>query len=648
MKSGVMRSSFQHYIWNLVGAFFLLMLAACGGGGGSPGTVAGSSGASTASTPTSISLLFSSPELPSSGAAGSDVTVTALVKNSSNNAIAAVPVTFSANSGALTAVSAVTDANGKATASLGTSGDRTNRTITVTVHAGTISASGTVNVVGTAVNIVGPNTVTAGGTGEFAISVRDQAGSAVAGVPVTISSAKGNPIAVKTSGGGTAAAPLTNSQGQVVVTVTGAQSGNDTLTASAQGSTFSYAFNVNAVQLSVSTSVSQANVQACTPISARYENSGVGQNGTINISASRGTIYSDAACSAPLGSSAVPVTAGNAQVTYIASTTVGIATITATVVNGPTAQTNLEFVAPLTASATLSVMADPAVISTSGTGQTSSSELTVVVRDGTAQNNLVKGAVIEFSIVADQSGGALSSPSVVTTDRNGTAKVTFNAGVAPTPSNGVTIQARIQGTTKTATTNLTVSRKSLFITAGTGNKLEAPSNSTYKQDYTVFVTDASGNPVPDVTVTASILPVYYWKGEYALDVDPATTRSGWYIPASSYRCPNEDLAPQNGILDAGEDANNNGKLDPGIPLNVTSSGKTDATGTAVVSILYPKDRGNWTDVQLTIRGFVVGTESFYQTGVYTLPVLTADTADSTTPPPGRYSPYGTNPCNVAN
>lgn len=647
MKSGVMRTSFRNFVQYVIGAFLVLMIASCGGGGGSPGTVAGSTGTS-ATTPASVSLLFSSPELPSSGAASSEVTVTALVKNASNNAVASVPVTFAADSGALTSVATTTDANGKATASLGTSGDRTNRTITVTVRAGNITATGTVNVVGTTVSIIGPNTVTSGGTGEFSISVRDQAGVAVAGVPVTISSSRGNPIAIKTSGGGSSTAPLTNSQGQVVITVTGSQAGSDTLTASAQGSSFTYGFNVNAVQLLVSTSATQANVQACTSIFARYENAGVGQNGTINISASRGTIYSDSACTTPLGSSSVPVTSGNAQTTFIASTTVGITTITATVVNGPTAQTNLEFVAPLTSSATISLAADPAVISTSGTGQTSSSELTVVVRDGTTQNNLVKDAVVEFAIVNDQSGGALSSPSVVTTDRNGTAKVTFNAGVATTPANGVTIQAKIQGTTKTATTTLTVSRKSLFITAGTGNLLEAPTSTTYKQDYSVFVTDASGNPVSDVTVTASIVPMYYRKGSYEFDDNPLTTESGWIIPDSHYVCPNEDLAPRNGILDAGEDANNNGRLDPGIPLNVTSSGRTDVSGTAIVSILYPKDRGNWTDVQLTIRGFVVGTESFYTTAIYTLPVLASDLSNSAVHPPGFISPYGTNPCNVAN
>lgn len=645
MKLGDIRTSVQKIVRFAVGGLVALTVAACGGGGGSAGTVSGTSGSS--STPSSISLLFSSTELPSSGTSSTEVTVTALVKNANNNAIASVPVTFTADSGALTSVAAATDASGKATALLGTSGDRTNRKITVTAKAGSITATGTVNVVGTAVTITGPATVTGGSTGDFAITVRDQAGKAIASVPVAVSSSKGNAISVKSSGGGSTTSPLTDSQGQVVVTVTGSQTGQDMLVASSQGNTFSYEFNVNSMSLTVTPDVAEANVASCTRITARLENSGVGQNGSINISSSRGLIYTDSACSTSLGSSSVPVTSGDAQATYIRSDTAGTATITATAVNGPTAQNNIKFVAPLTASATISVQAEPSVVSPSGTGQSNTSVLTVMVRDGTVNNNLVKGAVVEFSIVTDQSGGSLSNPAVVTTGDDGSASVTFAAGPATTSANGVQIQARIQGTSKTATASLTVSRKSLFITAGTGNKLETPSTSTYRQDYTVFVTDASGNPVPEVTVTASVKAMFYRKGSYTFDADQATPESGWIYAAPHYVCSNEDVN-NNGILDAGEDFNNSGTLEPRIPLSVTSSGKTDATGTAVISILYPRDRGNWTDIRMTVTGSVQGTEATYTTSTYTLPVLATDLTDQTTAPPGFPSPYGVNACNIAN
>ncbi|MGH8810316.1 MAG: Ig domain-containing protein, partial [Noviherbaspirillum sp.] len=157
----------------------------------------------------------------------------------------------------------------------------------------------------------------------------------------------------------------------------------------------------------------------------------------------------------------------------------------------------------------------------------------------------------------------------------------------------------------------------------------------------------SGNPVPEVTVIASIIPVVYKKGTYRFDADIATPESGWVFASPHYVCANEDVN-LNGVLDAGEDANNSGALEPRIPLSVTPSAKTDASGTAVVSILYPRDRGNWTAVRLKVRGSVAGTEATYQTATYTLPVLASDMTDATVSPPGMPSPYGVNACNVAN
>lgn len=646
MKSGAKGISFRNLIRYVIGTVVILTIAACGGGGGSPGTVAGSTGTSNptpttpAATAASVSLLFSTVELPSSGAAGTEVTVTALVKNASNNAVASVPVTFTASSGALTNVQAATDANGRATAQLSTSGDRSNRTITITANAGNITATGTVNVVGTTVAIAGPSTITSGGTSDFTITVRDQAGATVAGVPVTLASARSNPITVKLSGGGTNSVPLTNAQGKVDVTVSGTQPGSDTLTASAQGSTFSHNFTVNTLSLSVNAAVSTANIHSCTAISGRYENAGVGQTGIVNITASRGELYSDATCLTTLGSSSVPITNGNFQTIYIKSSTVGVTTITAAAQNGPTTTTTLEFVAPNPAK--INLQADPAIVSPSGLGQANASELTVVVRD--INNNVVQGTAVEFTIVRDQSGGTLSN-SVVTTDRNGSAKVTFLAGAGSTPTNGVEIRARIQGTSISHNVTLTVSRRSLFITAGTGNITETPSSTDYRKDFSVFVTDASGNPVSGVAITASIRATRYDKGFYEYDSETViTSATGWGRVVTD-SCMNED-SNNDGNLDLNlmEDYNGNGVLDPGAPFNVSSTGTTDSTGTATVSIRYPRNRAGWTEVELTVRGSVTGTEATYKTVPFYLPLVASDLANESVAPPGSPNPYGRNLC----
>lgn len=651
MDFSVMIKPLRYVAGIVAGGFLATTLVSCGGGGGSAGTVTGSAATVTAG---SVSLIFSNPELKSDGATGSEVTVTALVKTKDNNALAGVPVKFTADSGALAVADSVSDKNGQAKAVLSTSGDRTNRTITITVQAtGAPVASGTVNVVGSSVVAAGPTAITAGSTGDFTVTVKDSAGTAVAGVPVTYSSVKGHAITVKTSAGGTGTAPLTNAQGQVVLTLTASQSGTDTLTFSSQGTTTLATVSVTAATLTVAADSSGGDPQintSCVRITANYAISGVPQGGTVNISTSRGAIYSDASCASALTSSSVALVGGVSQPAYIKSDTPGVATVTAAISNGPSAQTSVEFVAALTSSATISIQADPAVIgANSGTGQSEASTITAIVRDGTTKNNVVKNAVVEFSIVTDKSGGKLSSPAVVTTASNGSATVSYIAGTADTEANGVVIQAKIQGTTKTATTALTVSHKSLFISAGTGNTIETPSSTTYRMNFSVFVSDSSGNAVPNVTVTASALPTRYRKGSYTFDSDPATPENGWYNPNFAnglYVCANEDVNA-NGILDSGEDTNQSLVLEPGIPFSVTSSGKTDATGTAAISILYPRDRANWVDLKLTIRGSVTGTESTYTT-TFTLPGLATDFSSATTAPPGQPSPYGVNFCSLPN
>jgi len=290
------------------------------------------------------------------------------------------------------------------------------------------------------------------------------------------------------------------------------------------------------------------------------------------------------------------------------------------------------------------LQAEPAKIgANTGSGQSEKSTLTAVVRDGSTFNNLVEGVNVEFSLLTDKSGGTLSSPAVVKTEQNGAASVVFIAGTADTPKDGVVVQARVQGTAITATTALTVSKKSLFISAGTGNKIGTPSDTTYQQDYTVFVTDASGNPVPNVTITAAAIPTRYAKGYWWYDKDGAKAWDDTIVGI----CANEDVN-QDGVLDPGEDANSNGRLDPGIPFSVSSSGTTDASGTAKISLLYPRDRANWTEVKLTIKGTVSGTESTYVIPNFFLPYLAEDVSNEKVDPPGRISPYGINTCNLAN
>lgn len=129
-----------------------VVLTACGGGGdddafGGSGGTPGTPGTPGGGGPTvaAISVTSSTPTILSDGS--NTATITALVRDSSNNLIPDVPVTFTATSGGIAVVNATTDASGAASATLSTAGDPALRTITVTATASGMSATVDVQVV---------------------------------------------------------------------------------------------------------------------------------------------------------------------------------------------------------------------------------------------------------------------------------------------------------------------------------------------------------------------------------------------------------------------------------------------------------------------------------------------------------------------
>lgn len=114
------------------------LVAGCGGGSQTiSGSTASGTGTPTGGTsgPTisAVTLTSSSPSILSDGS--TTATITALVRDSSNNLIAGVPVTFSASSGGVAVTLATSNASGAATALLTTAGDSSLRSITVTATA---------------------------------------------------------------------------------------------------------------------------------------------------------------------------------------------------------------------------------------------------------------------------------------------------------------------------------------------------------------------------------------------------------------------------------------------------------------------------------------------------------------------------------
>lgn len=582
-----------------------------------------------APAPAAIELLVSNPQLNSDGA--STVTLSAVVKDGANRVLPGQNVSFTADSGTLIVTKGITDDSGTATATLGTPGNPANRTINLTAATGSLNAANTVSVVGTTIGISGLASLSLGAQTDLTIFLSNSAGVGLAGKTMTVTSVNGNTIALPVP-------PNTNASGQITARVTASVSGDDVITASALGATKTFSLSVNPSVLVMTAPLTGAEVAigANQPVSVRLTNAGAPVSGaTINFMTTRGAVSSATAVTALDGTASVNVS----------STTVGPAMVSAFVTGGASVQTAIEFVALTPVK--MKLQAEPTIIGTnSGGATTEKSLLTATLRD--ANDNLVKGKTVNFTLTQDVSGGYLS-PASATTDSSGTATVYYIAGASSTGLDGVKISATVAGYPAViASTTLTVSQKAVSITLGTGPEITSPSNLLYRQDYLALVTSNTGAPIPGVAVTATLVPQYYTKGYYII------SGSKWQqvptlVAASSTKpdvpaCANEDgithnpLYDFNGQLDTGEDQNNNARLDPGNIASVTAT-VTDSNGFSTISITYAKDYAYWANVRLVVRASAEGSNTSAAAD-FDLPGAASDFSNITVAPPGFVSPFG--------
>jgi hypothetical protein len=258
------------------------------------------------------------------------------------------------------------------------------------------------------------------------------------------------------------------------------------------------------------------------------------------------------------------------------------------------------------------------------------------VRD--AVQNPVANVNVTFEIIQDVSGGSLSS-GAAKTNFSGQASVVYTAGTSPTPENGVIIRATVTGV-PAQTVNLTVSRREVFITLGTGNTIIEPDPTTYALPYNVLVNDIVGGAVSGATVTLDTVPSQYRKGQYFWN-------GVVWVPVVAISCINEDIN-NNGILDPGEDTNVNGRLDPGNVVT-TSVGSivTDLDGFGKFDVLYAQQYASWINNILTASTRVGGSED-EAVSIFVLPPSAADVGNEKVSPPGQPSPFGVLPnCTIS-
>lgn len=578
---------------------------------------------------------------------GTDVaTISVLVTDIKNNAVADQEIAFSSSGGVLQNIVSMTNANGEASATLKLPLNFQNQDIFVAASAenGAFESVVKITTVGSLLQVTGPKNLIVGDTADISLLLLAGNGEPISNEQVLVTSQAGNSI--------TLTEQLTNSDGRLDFTVSSAN-GNDTILISALNGTVSatQSFEVVAELLSFTNfeegsefSVGNANLVRVNwsnqqqPLAGRS----LSFTTTAGLIASPSTVVTDAS--------------GNAFVN-ISSDSAGPAKIAVEATQGgsPRIDIDVEFVATLPQSVTLDASASIVNINETST-------ITALVKD--ALGNPVKNSEV-FFVGEDLNGGQLNPASAVTNSA-GLASVTFTAGESPTTLNEIEVKANVKGTAINDAINLTVFKRALNITLGSANLISIkPLGTQYSMPVIVQVADGSGTPLEGATVKVSVRPLSYGKGGMELvnennqNIEEVLASGGtfeadqWAIAKTSIACPAEDLNG-NRYLDTlgvlSEDFNNNGSLDPQDPAALaavegnfaTLSGgslKTDANGSGFFELLYPASNSLWSYVEITARAEALGVEA---TDTFrTVLAMPAAEVNATKQLPANYaSPYG--------
>ena len=627
-----------------------LVLTACGGGGSSEShssTIGfGSNSSTTDTTATTDSTttdttdgVAASPEVASlvvysssqtllsdadadTATEGSNpVIIYMMAKDSNNVALSNVTFSPSVDNGATLFPGSVSTDGILTTWSLVPDEPR-NQTVTVSVTAGEVTETLSVEIIGTELQLDGPESISMDQPTTYTIKLKDASGKGLASQIVSVSS----PL-ITTS-------LLTNSAGEAQFDVQPTAGGNYNIEVSALGTTASKLVTVSPNAFNLSCSASEIAVDAPHQINLNWTADGVPQAGkVIHLSATRGKITVNGVETGQVTTDSNGVAAFD-----ISSGTAGATVITATD-NTTFLSTSLalEFIATVPHS--LNIQAEPSIIAALGTS-------TILAQVKDINDNPVKNQVVVFNL-NDTVDGTLSS-SKAQTDSSGQASVVYTAGKAISAKDGVTITSNIEGNSLVPvdTTTLTVGGQAVRIVFGHDETLEENSP-FYEKVFGVIVTDNAGNPVSGKQVDFTVTPIGYEKGRLKFNEDDSI----WVLDTSIDpvigvlydSCLTEDIN-KNGSLDTGEDYNSSGNLEPTNATTIIGNSVTDESGQTTVKISYPQNHAWWDIVEITAQVTVNGTE-YIQKIQKTLPVLMSDIQQESSPPNYR-SPYGVGACEL--
>lgn len=507
---------------------------------------------------------------------------------------------------------------------------------------------------------------------ELTVSVLDAGRNVMAGVPVQVSL---SPDGVFQK----AAGDVTDSKGQFVGLITiGANKANRVITASIRVGTLTRTASIQVTGSQIS----------LTPVPATPT---PGQSVSLNIATRDSAGAAIPNVSLTLGGTAVaPGSAntdlsGNAVITFVAPSSVGTYTVVVTAL-GTSVTKIIEVIAAGASGkpaavgvvSTSSLTPNPTAIKPNAVGSTTNrSKLTAKFQ--TADNATIANMRVRFEIVppALGSGEAISTgDATVYTDAAGVAEADYIAGTRSSPTNGVRVRACYSATdfvSPTACPNaveatLTVAGDPLGISISDNNLLEKGlGDIAYIKKFLIQVNDAAGVAVKDAIVSASVDITHYGKGVVwgdpylavskptIRDIHPdylpspmpadavATLQASNVTPVAGQNiwCLNEDWN-RNGFLDAAEDMNMDGSIQPSkaeVIVSYVNGNKTDANGQLLVQVSYGQNMGRWLAYTLRATTGVAGSEGDAAKS-YVTDVLEADVENGSF----RTPPFGSGSC----
>ena len=566
------------------------------------------------SLPTSIELIAGSTSV---GTGGDGVVVRAFVKDTNNNALPSVPVSFSTSSGTLSAITSTTDASGSASATISAGANRSNRVAVITASSGTVNNTLTLPITGTRLTLSGPSALIRGTSANFDVVVTDSKSNVVSNVAITATSSLSN-LLTATAGNST------NASGQVRFGYTANAAGTDNLAFSGAGATISPspALSISAQTFAFISPAASSTVAVNTTqtVIVRLEGVSPLDGNIINFAATGGSLSTPSAPTNARGEASVTLTSASA----------GPVTVQATV-NGTSTSTTLPLLVVATVPARLVLQVTPTAVAPN-IGTSTANQVQVVARVSDAAGNPVQGQTVNFSRVADPSGGNLLQASA-STDASGQASVAYRPGSESTANNGVVLSAAVASAPAVnGTATLTVNQTALFIALGTGNTITNLDPQTYRKDWVAYVTDSNGIPVNGATLTIKAIPTEFRVGSLVWDGQT------WTYANPLWQCRNEDRNG-NGVLDLGEDDNGDGVLWPGNVIAVSPGNIQTSNGRATISLTYAESYVPWVRLRLTASATVSGTES--STSVeFLVSGAAEDFGSVSNPPAGVRSPFG--------